>query len=327
MTQQQLQVVQENSFLKVDTAEAIYNSTQTGKPLIVIISDTSGNDFLNLDDLKLFEDMAIWLEINRSSTQFDMFTNLFPQIGKEMESSIAIIEDGKLINLIKLYESVNIINILNDYFQLDINDQIEENSTTKSRTKNISEYKRVGLLIDNDKVENLSNTKIQQSNECTLRIKLDDSKTITHTFNSCTNNLKDVKEYIETITNKKIPRYHSFHRVLPKKRFNGLDELKSLNTLDLMPRSTLYLIKNRGIIRELRRTRDSSQDFKYISFFIMFLRNVYLKLTYWNKKMKPKTKPLHSKSLITTTDPRHRRSYLVDNDLSESSANTNNNQN
>lgn len=78
-----------------------------------------------------------------------------------------------------------------------------------------------------------------KTDKCVLMFRLTDSKTLTHTFDSsmC---LNDVRKWVDNNRTDGAGPY-SFHRNIPRVTFTESDELKSLEDLDLAPRSVLLL--------------------------------------------------------------------------------------
>ncbi|CAI4947551.1 CRE_collapsed_G0004570.mRNA.1.CDS.1 [Saccharomyces cerevisiae] len=77
------------------------------------------------------------------------------------------------------------------------------------------------------------------SSKCVLQIRMTDGKTLKHEFNS-SETLNDVRKWVDlNRTDGDCP--YSFHRGIPRVTFKDSDELKTLETLELTPRSALLL--------------------------------------------------------------------------------------
>ncbi|KAL6940181.1 hypothetical protein ACO0QE_004076 [Hanseniaspora vineae] len=92
-----------------------------------------------------------------------------------------------------------------------------------------------GTLVLKD---NISHER-QFANKCALAFKLTDGKTLKNIFDSNLT-LNDVRKWVdEHRTDGDVP--FSFHRSIPRMTFGDADELKSLKSLELPPRSVLIL--------------------------------------------------------------------------------------
>lgn len=88
---------------------------------------------------------------------------------------------------------------------------------------------------DNIKKDNQNS----HSDNCVLQFKLTDGKSIKHTFNK-DDILNDVRKWVDSNrTDGDIP--YAFHRSIPRYTFQDSDELKTLQSLELIPRSSLIL--------------------------------------------------------------------------------------
>lgn len=318
MATPQTQLMNNEMFIE-DIPNAFYLSLQTDTPILIHFKEEI-NESIPLNNLSKFQDKLIIINLVINSTQFNNFKRLFPNY-----FNLYDIENYNLLLLNNNYDviskwNVSLINSTNSiqlYLEVYLNINNETNNTCKQielrHEYKQNEVKRIKSLIHQDKINRHtsgSNVNLQNiitkdnilstphiTNECTLRIKLNDSSVIVHTFNSCTDSLTTVKKYIEIVTGNKIPSDVSFHKVLPKRRYSNQEELQSLNSLDLLPRSSLYLIKNKEYIRELRRHRDSSQDLKYIFFFIEIFRKLF--------------QFLHLNSLISSTKNKNHSNIVI----------------
>ncbi|CCD23506.1 Ubx7p NDAI_0B04710 [Naumovozyma dairenensis CBS 421] len=99
-----------------------------------------------------------------------------------------------------------------------------------------------GILDDSkplEVVDNFRDINKLHSEKCTLQIKLTNSSTLTHTFNS-KDTLNDVRTWVDHNRTDGNTAYY-FHRNIPRMTFNDSDELKTLCDLELTPRSALIL--------------------------------------------------------------------------------------
>lgn len=296
MTTPQTQLINNELFFE-DIPNAFYCSIQTDNPILIYFKNDI-NESIPLNNTTKFQNKLIIINLIINSTQFNNFKRLFPNY-----FNLYDFEDYNLLLLNNKHKIVNKWNIsqckkansiqlyLEDYLNISIETDNTCNQVELQHNYKHYELERIKSLIHQDQINrNIDDSKTHlpnktnkyniashspNSNKCTLSIKLQDSSVIVHTFNFCTDNLVSVKKYIEIVTGNKIPSNVSFHKVLPKRRYSKQEELQSLNSLNLLPRSALYLIKNKEYIRELRRHRDSSQDLKYIFYFINIFKNLF----------------------------------------------------
>lgn len=83
-----------------------------------------------------------------------------------------------------------------------------------------------------------SKAKPGEIKECKLSIKTTDNKNIIHSFKS-DDSLDTVRKYL--VETEKIDNNFMFHRNVPRMTYKDIDEFKSLQELDLLPRSALLL--------------------------------------------------------------------------------------
>ncbi|SMN19262.1 similar to Saccharomyces cerevisiae YJL048C UBX6 UBX (ubiquitin regulatory X) domain-containing protein that interacts with Cdc48p [Maudiozyma saulgeensis] len=286
--------------------DAFYRAMQTDSSLLVIIQNKLTNNNILINDLTKFNMNSIIIQLSYNTTQLEYFKKLFPKLNSfnENNTNLILIKDSDILNNWDLtnHSWLSIEQYLESYFRTDNNNSktIAQQTFQPSRLNyDEMELIRIKKLIYQDKREKhfeviyKDNNNNNNINRCTnsnkvsknynnsskgknhtLRIKLDDASTIVHTFNSCTDSLLTVKKYIEIVTGKPIPIDFSFHNVLPKRKYTKQEELQSLNSLNLITKSSLYLFKNKEYIRELRRSRDASQDFKYINICISKIKSL-----------------------------------------------------
>ncbi|KAJ9570019.1 uncharacterized protein HLK63_I04983 [Nakaseomyces glabratus] len=105
----------------------------------------------------------------------------------------------------------------------------------RSQHGNATEEKELPLEVK----DNIKDRQKFHTDTCVLMFRLTDSKTITHTFDS-KNTLNAVRKWVDSNrTDGSVP--YSFHRNIPRVTFQDSDELKTLDELDLAPRSVLVL--------------------------------------------------------------------------------------
>ncbi|GMM54798.1 hypothetical protein DAKH74_014140 [Maudiozyma humilis] len=247
-----------------DLAQAVYKTTQTGGPLVVLVLDNTEPSKEMLDRVAKG---AVVLLLRHDSEQFKTFCALFHYKDNDDNKDIVapcvlLTEQSRIVHQWPVSET-------------------DEASSWDTQLGNLLMQLRISgysdqLFLEEQTTDRYDTPQVTSADsKCALRIKLDDSTFVEHSFNACTTSLKDVKEYVANVLDKKLARDLAFHSVLPKRRYTKTEERMSLNTLDLMPRSTLYLLKNKKYIRELRRTRDASQDFKYIMFCVNKIRSMF----------------------------------------------------
>lgn len=87
--------------------------------------------------------------------------------------------------------------------------------------------------------DNIKNKELLHSQNCILQIKLTNGKSIKHTFTH-DNTLDEVRKWVDqNRTDDDVP--YAFHRSIPRYTYQESDELKTLETLELTPRSLLIL--------------------------------------------------------------------------------------
>ncbi|KAK5779293.1 hypothetical protein RI543_003183 [Arxiozyma heterogenica] len=87
--------------------------------------------------------------------------------------------------------------------------------------------------------DNIKNEELLHSVNCILQIKLTNGKSIRHTFDH-KDTLNDVRKWVDlNRTDSHVP--YAFHRSMPRYTFQESDELESLESLELTPRSLLIL--------------------------------------------------------------------------------------
>lgn len=126
----------------------------------------------------------------------------------------------------------------------------------KSKERKLQNSKNEILeTIDNDNVipdiinDNFKDKSKLKTETCSLQIKLTNGNNIRHIFNSH-DTLNDVRNWVdENRTDDDIP--FVFHRNIPRQTFNDSDELKTLQDLELTPRSLLILKPLQSINRQL----------------------------------------------------------------------------
>lgn len=126
----------------------------------------------------------------------------------------------------------------------------------KAKHDDSLEKERLRKLIELDRLEKHNNIESDVANkvsmpelkdnihrkelvdECKLSIKTPENKNIICTFNK-NKTLDDVRRFL--MDEKDIKREFFFHRVIPRITYKDMDEFKSLEELDLLPRSVLVV--------------------------------------------------------------------------------------
>lgn len=112
-------------------------------------------------------------------------------------------------------------------------------SDREERKKRNSAEIGVKEIGNKEVFDNIKDTSILHTKTCTLLIKLTNSTSLRNTFDSKTT-LNEVRKWVDMHrTDGDVP--YSFHRNIPRLTFLESDELKTLETLSLTPRSVLIL--------------------------------------------------------------------------------------
>ncbi|CCF55526.1 hypothetical protein KAFR_0A00880 [Kazachstania africana CBS 2517] len=103
---------------------------------------------------------------------------------------------------------------------------------------------------NDDKIyDNIKDKSRLHTVDCTLLIRLTNGRTLTHTFHS-SKTLNDVRSWVDqNRVDDDVP--YVFHRNVPRLTFTESDEMKSLESLDLTPRSALILKPIEGADKKL----------------------------------------------------------------------------
>ena len=137
--------------------------------------------------------------------------------------------------------------------------QVYHDEVVKERKAEVEERKRILKLLEADKEErrametresqmstepvevhdNIKNRSILHTENCTLQIRLTNSETLTRKFKS-TDTLNEVRTWVD-VNRTDGDHPYAFHRNIPRMTFSESDEMKTLETLDLTPRSALTL--------------------------------------------------------------------------------------
>lgn len=137
--------------------------------------------------------------------------------------------------------------------------QVYHDEVVKERKAEVKERKRILKLLEADKEErrametresqmstepvevhdNIKNRSILHTENCTLQIRLTNSETLTRKFKS-TDTLNEVRTWVD-VNRTDGDHPYAFHRNIPRMTFSESDEMKTLETLDLTPRSALTL--------------------------------------------------------------------------------------
>ena len=293
----------------------VYNTEEASTNVWIKTWFRPKSNSVSIDTLKA---AAVWLKLNKGTTQFEFFEQMFPQEGVVVPS-VYIIKDGQLTTVIKgddsvknwetLAKTLNIVSAAATAtaatgeehtsttepaeltFKESVNKktmEIYQREVQKERKLARLERERILRLVKADREErrardlklreqhqnhretstgtgyitsetnpdgqeaintdiamvedvrdNFKNTEKLHTSECTLLIKLTNSESLTHTFNS-KDPLNAVRSWVDSHrTDSDCP--YMFHRSIPRVTFTESDELKSLEELELTPRSVLIL--------------------------------------------------------------------------------------
>ncbi|QHS74202.1 Ubx6p [Saccharomyces paradoxus] len=206
----------------------------------------------------------LWVKLVNGTKECLLFKSIFPS---SSAPSINILQNG----LLECSIQGNSLSREQDPWETFINglQSVFKGQTTKRKlfSKSDEEYQRVKRMIQNDKLErkyvfqntNDTKRKVQKwkqltvtdnvsyksqkgflaQNYCTLQLKLPNGYTISNTFPSQTK-LHKVRMWLDYNCYDDGTPY-LFHRNVPRVTLTQNDELKSLQELDLLPRSTLIL--------------------------------------------------------------------------------------
>lgn len=255
--------------------EAVSLSLSSQKCLVVYNAlddeDSWLDTWLKSDSLLELKDQAIWLKLKRSSEQFKYFEQLFPSV---VVPSIYVIKDGKIVTIIQgnqastkqLADALGVSLMPHVTDQRSFKDQVEETTQRKHleevrKQKQIAkeEKERILKLVKADRAErrafenrpssedntnsevhdNIKDMKRLHAKTCVLMIRLTNSSTLTSQFDS-QQSLNDVRKWVDEHRTDGDCLY-AFHRSIPRVTFAESDELKSLEALELLPRSVLLL--------------------------------------------------------------------------------------
>lgn len=254
--------------------DAVSLSLSLHKCLVVynaLNEDSWLNSWLKHDSLLQLKDKAVWLKLQRSTDQFKYFEQLFPSV---VVPSVYVIKDGKIVTVIQ-GNGANVAQLANalgcpiqteDTAQKSFKDQIAETTQRrhleemkKQKQMAREERERILKLVRADRAErkamegrpsseesvtfdvhdNIKDVKKLHVNKCVLMLRLTNSNTLTCQFDS-KQTLNDVRKWVdEHRTDGDCP--YAFHRSIPRVTFAESDELKTLETLELLPRSVLLL--------------------------------------------------------------------------------------
>ncbi|SGZ41620.1 uncharacterized protein HGUI_03821 [Hanseniaspora guilliermondii] len=119
----------------------------------------------------------------------------------------------------------------------------QEDSLERQRLRRLIELDR--LEKNNDVKHEVTMSELKENihtkekvDDCKLSIKTPENQNIICTFNK-NKTLDDVRRFL--MDEKNIKREFFFHRVIPKITYKDMDEFKSLEELDLLPRSVLVI--------------------------------------------------------------------------------------
>ena len=137
--------------------------------------------------------------------------------------------------------------------------QVYHDEVIKERKADAEERKRILRLLEADKEErramesheaqlsaepvevhdNIKDRSILHTENCTLQIRLTNSETLTRKFKS-TDTLNEVRTWVD-VNRTDGDHPYAFHRNIPRMTFSESDEMRTLEYLELTPRSALTL--------------------------------------------------------------------------------------
>lgn len=222
---------------------------------------------------------AVWLKLVRGTEQFTYFEQIFPSVevpsfyliqngqilstiqGEDLEKS----HWNELMNTLGLEKKLSVAPTVPavQTFKEQINETTRQkyNEQLLREKKNAEEEReRILKLVEADRAErrarrdhsatksaaesneihdNIKNPKKLHAKTCTLLIKLTNGKSITREFGS-KSTLNDVRKWVDTARTDGDGPF-AFHRSIPRVTFTDSDELRSLEALELLPRSVLII--------------------------------------------------------------------------------------
>lgn len=231
--------------------------------------------------LRLLRDKAVWLKLRPGSEQFTYFEQLFPSVvvpsvyvirqGKiatvikgsqastrQLAEALGVSPDGGLGNNRSVNGDGNGNSAANKRFK----DQVAETTqrkhleeVKKQRKMAKEERERIMQLVQADRAErramdlhsdrndniqdNIKDLNKLRGKTCVLMIRLTNSSTLTAQFDS-KETLNSVRKWVDDHRTDGDCLY-AFHRNIPRVSFSDSEELKSLEDLQLLPRSVLIL--------------------------------------------------------------------------------------
>lgn len=223
---------------------------------------------------------AIWLRLVQGTEQFTYFEQIFPSVAVPslyliQNGQILLIirdhDDGnshwaELKKILGMNADSGSTSV-NDTAKKTLKEEVIETTQQKYHEELIKQKRsakqerdRILRLVEADKAErraqrstssvyptknpmqihdNIMNANLLHSKTCTLLIRVTNGDTITKNFDS-QSTLNEVRKWVDIVrTDGDCP--YSFHRNIPRVTFSDSDELRSLEALELLPRSALIL--------------------------------------------------------------------------------------
>lgn len=258
--------------------KALNSSRIRKKPLIVALTKDNNlnwvNSWISENNTQSIENNNACVLINIYKSEADsQYQSLKRFLGSMDDVQIDIIDDNQLV-IIHNNEVQFVINDSMDDeeknevlrpFIVDFEDEdknVENNTETvastykkeylKAKHEDTLEKERVLKLIELDRLEKHNDVqsdvkmpelkdnihKKELVDECKLSIKTPENQNIIFTFNK-NKTLDDVRRFL--MDEKDIKREFFFHRIIPRITYKDMDEFKTLEELDLLPRSVLVI--------------------------------------------------------------------------------------
>lgn len=269
-----------NQLFMSSVEESVSNSMKDGK-ILVVYNSKGDDDWLNSWFQSGYEEQlrkrAVWLKLVRGTEQFQYFEQIFPSVEVP---SFYLISNGQILSTIQgaddgshwedLTEKLNIDTSLRDSSRASgrtLKEQVADTARqryaeqlAKEKKSAKEERERILRLVKADRVErralhdssapppalqseeihdNIKNTQRLHTKTCTLLIKLTNGENITKEFDS-RRTLNDVRKWVDKNRTDGDGPY-AFHRNIPRVTFADSDELRTLEALELLPRSVLII--------------------------------------------------------------------------------------
>ncbi|CCF57418.1 hypothetical protein KAFR_0C04270 [Kazachstania africana CBS 2517] len=223
-------------------SESILKSIESNKQLIVLntFNEQSADDLIqswntiNSEYLGVLDNHSIWCNLIIHSMEFNKFLKIY-NIEYFNRQTILIIKNGKVLNTIEFDSNINYSKCLN---MIDLDENYScSNYQLIERQKLLKLIKRRNSSCISAK---------NRAQFCNIRIKLPNSSLIVHEFDLIENNLNDIRKFLTSkISEDNIDlNQFIFIHLRPRKDFTKLDEIKTLKSVGIDDKTTLYLVKH-----------------------------------------------------------------------------------